>query len=582
MNASRSPADGAARLHAGAVDAADRAGALAIFALLLALYTLTFSGLPDNPDAEVEFQTVHSLAQHGNLALSDTPEARAIVAARFDVRPGGPGREARWYAWFGVGQALVALPFYAAGACLERSFPEVEIRHASFVEYGAQRSEYWRHLAVGWRNSLLAAATAALVFLAARRLGAARKQAWLAALLFGTTTFVWPQARSTLSDVQGMFFLCLACERWLRCRGESSGRMFALCIGGAALGLAVLTRVALAPAACVIGVAYVASLHKQRANPREYAALLAPLLCAAALFLLANERRFGSMFETGYGTALAGGTFFSSPPLPALAGLLLSPAKGLLWMAPLVLLVPLGWRMSRARGERAWPFVAAAASAAVIAPVVFTQSWHGAWTYGPRYVLAILPLLWPAVALALDRARERRGVFIAAVALALLGLATSLPGVLVDHMTHQDLAMQAARIEWPELGGRDERERDDARFLRMQWDWNFAAPWAHWRIAASRARGAQDEYSPRELFGVESDEPIHPQHARELGWNHLAWVDLKARLGGPFWIGPLCAALWLAIGAAAWRAGRERLAKLARPEAGPQGSGAQARGESPR
>ncbi len=579
MSAAGSSAQGPAQLRPEAIDDADRAGAFAIFALLVALYTLTFSGLPDNPDAEVEFQTVHSLAQHGSLALSDTPEARAIVAARFDVRPGGPGREQRWYAWFGVGQALVALPFYAAGACLERGFPEVETRHASFVAYGAQRSEYWRHLAVGWRNPLLAAATAALLFFAARRLGAARGSASLAAVLFGTATFAWPQARSTLSDVQGTFFLCLAFERWLRCRRESPGRMSALGIGGAALALAVLTRVALAPAACVIAVAYAASLLQQRAKLRECSAFLVPLIAGGGLFLLANERRFGSVFETGYGTALAGGTFFSSSPLPALAGLLISPGKGLVWMAPLLLLVPVGWRLSRARGERVWPWLAAAAAAAVIAPVVFTQSWHGAWTYGPRYVLPIVPLLWPAVALAFDCARKRRGVFIAALALALLGLATSLPGVLVDHMTHQDLALQGARIEWPDPGGLDERERDDERFLRIQWDWSFAAPWAHWRIAKSRALGAQDEYSPRELFGVESDALIHPQHARELGWNHLAWVDMKARLDGPFWIGPLFAALWLAMGAWAWRT---CCARLVRPEGGPRDHGAQARNESPR
>ena len=37
------------------LDGADRARAFALFALVLALYTLVFCGLPDNPDAEVEF-----------------------------------------------------------------------------------------------------------------------------------------------------------------------------------------------------------------------------------------------------------------------------------------------------------------------------------------------------------------------------------------------------------------------------------------------------------------------------------------------------------------------------------------------
>ena len=41
----------------------------------------------------------------------------------------------------------------------------------------------WQHLAVGWRNPLLAAATAALLMLASRRLGASRNAALLAALM---------------------------------------------------------------------------------------------------------------------------------------------------------------------------------------------------------------------------------------------------------------------------------------------------------------------------------------------------------------------------------------------------------------
>ncbi len=550
------------------VDAADRAGALALFALLLALYTLTFSGLPDNPDAEVEFQSVHSLAVHHSLMLGGTPEAEAILAANFNVAPGGPGGEDRWYAWFGVGQAFVALPFYALGALGERLFPEVEARHRETLAYGAGRSEYWRHLAVGWRNPLLGAATAAILLLAARRLGASRSSALLAALLYGTATFAWPQARSTLSDVQGTFFLCLAFERWLALQREDARHFWAILWGSGAIAMAVLTRVALVPAALVIALAFVAVLFARRASWGQWFAFFVPAGVGAAVFALANFFRFGSVFETGYGTALASGTFFSYPPHFGLAGILIAPGKGLLWMAPLLLLAGIGLSVARKRGERLWPWLAAAMTVAIVAPVACSQTWHGAWTYGPRYVLPLVPFLWPAVALAFDVAREHRGVFAATIVLSGLGLATTLPGVLVDHMTHQDLALQAARAQWPEPGGADERERDAARFLAIQYDWRFAAPWAHWRIAAHRLGDSGEEYSARELFGVASDAPLRPEHDRERGWNHLAWVDLRQRLGGPAWLGPLAALLWLCLAALAWC---WRAAVLGRPEAGPGG-----------
>ena len=192
------------------VEAGDRRAALSVFLILLAVYTATFSGLPDNPDAEVEFQTTRSIVVHRNLALGDTPEARALVENDFHVVPGGPGREGRFYSWHGIGQALGGVPFYAVGSLLARAFPEIEARHAATTHRGYPRSEYFAHLLVGWRNPLLAAWTALLVVVTARRLKARRAVAWLTGLTYGLCTFAWPQARSTLSDVQATFFTFLA------------------------------------------------------------------------------------------------------------------------------------------------------------------------------------------------------------------------------------------------------------------------------------------------------------------------------------------------------------------------------------
>ena len=113
------------------------------------------------------------------------------------------------------------------------------------------RSEYFAHLVVGWRNSFLTALTALLLVLTSRRLGVQRLYAWIAGLSYGIATFAWPQARSTLSDVQGTFFLFLGFYVLLRMREEfkrlhepRARHLFGL---GACLAAAVLTRVALAP-----------------------------------------------------------------------------------------------------------------------------------------------------------------------------------------------------------------------------------------------------------------------------------------------------------------------------------------------
>lgn len=551
-------------------DASDRSCAWAVFWLLLAIYTLTFSGLPDNPDAEVEFQSTRSLARQGTLALGGTPEAGALVGAGFGVAPGGPGREGQWFGWFGVGQAAASVPFYWAGSLFESLFPGFEARHRATTAYGVPRSEYWQHLFVGWRNPLLAAATAALLALAARRLGASRVGAPLAALAYGLLTFAWPQARSCLSDVQATFCISAAFLGWLAFRGERRGAWPTILWASAALALAALTRVAVLPAACVLAAAWGIELLRARVGPVGWLCFTLPLAAGAALFLGANFLRFGSLTSTGYGAGMELDTFFAYPPHLGLAGLFLAPGKGLVWMAPLLCLAPWGLARAWRRGESAWVGLALLFAAAVLLPVAATGTWHGAWTYGPRYALPLFPVLWPAVALALDRLGEapRPGLAarLSAPLLAALGLATSLPGVLVDHMTHQDLAMQAAASAWPEPGGRNERERDDGRFMALQWDWRFAAPWAHWRIALGRAQGAGDVYSAEALFQVAQDRPLEPRHDRERGWRHLAWVDLRQRLQGPLWPGPFLAGLFL--GLAAWSA-RRRRRLLPAPAGGP-------------
>jgi hypothetical protein len=522
--------------------ALDRRAALALFAIFFALFVATANGLPDDPDAEVEFQTARSLVRDRSLALGDSPEARAIVAQRFDVAQGDGGR---WYSWFGVGQALAATPFYCAGRALGALFPRIEARHEQSRSYGAARSEYFAHLAVGLRNPSCGALIAALAFVSARRLGVALRSAWLAAFALGATTFLWPQARATLSDVQATLCLAFAFDRWLllgeRARRGEPARLGDLAWLGAAAGFGALTRIALAPASFAIVAAAAASLVLRRERAASWLALAAPLAACATVFAAANLSRFGSPFATGYGAALSSGTFFSYPAHLGLAGVVLAPGKGLVWMASALAIAPCGWRALASRGFFFAALACALVAACVLAPFVATQAWTGGYTYGPRYALPLVPIAWLGVAAAIERARGLARLLLA-IPFA-LGASVALAGVAVDHMTHEDLAARAARIAWPDALGASERERDDARFLAIQWDPRFAAPWAHWRILAHRLRGEPETFAARELFFLDSDATFEPGEEREKDFRHVAWIDLAERLGGTVW------PVWTALGA---------------------------------
>jgi len=528
----------------------ERLVARALFCFLAAVYVLVATGLPDHNDSETEYQTTSALGRGQGFALGGTPESDALVEYRF-AQPDSPlipakvGRDGTSvYSWFGTGQALSAVPLYWVGKGLGAVFPGVEERFAERTTMGIHRSEYYAHLLVGMRNPLLGAVTAWLVVLCALRLGLTRRFAFLAGLTYGLCTFALPQARSTLSDVQataclfGAFYLILTAREFLeRARRPARKHLIA---AGTLLAMAFLTRVVTAPAIAVLAIAMIGVLLRghllspvQGESPprkvllRDLADFCLPALAGVVLFLGFNYLRFGGALETGYGDVVSADSFFAFSPWVGLLLLCFAPGKGLVFLAPGLVIAPLGWPWAEGGAGRFFCWTTLGVSLAVFAPIVPTETWHGAWTFGPRYVLPALPFLWLGVAVAFERLQGRARL--GAAGLMLVGAVVALGGTLTDHMTHQDLAVQAARLDWPDQPG-----GDDARFQSIQTDLRYAAPWAHWRILRHRVAGLGEDFSSAEIFYTEVDGVLTPGPDQRRGFTHLAWVD-HAGLGGSTW-----------------------------------------------
>jgi hypothetical protein len=555
----------------GLIGLADRRVALSVFCLLLALYTATFDGPAASPDAEVSFQTTSALWRTGSLALGGTPEAEALVAhaertppGGFSVRAGQPRDGApTYYGWYGVGQALVALPFYAAGSFLAEAAPTLERDHGATRRYDSPRSEYMEHLFVGWRSPALGALTGMLIVLALLRLGISRRLSFIAGLGYGVSTFAWPQALSDLSDVQATAFVALGCYSLLIMHQQPSRR--AALVLGVSAGLAFLTRTGCAPLILCLDVAFLLACRSGQApSEAELAELrsgrrrmllfgLLPQLAFLSLWLWLNQLRFGAPLDSGYGEALRGG-LFGGDSLRASLGLLVSPGKGLVWMAPALLLLPSGVKRARALGRPGLVLFVVLMFLGAFLPAAATRGWHGAWTYGPRYLLPALPLLWVLAALGFSRSDIDSRPRPALHALMALGLLVQLPGMLVDSFTYHELAVAAARERFAVPADLGEADQEALRFDALQFDWGFAAPWAHWRILRHRVAGLGEEFPASELFRYPTELTLTPAQERERGFGHLAWVDLSQRLGRVIWL-PVTAILLL-LGAGLVLAGR--------------------------
>lgn len=260
--------------------------------------------------------------------------------------------------------------------------------------------------------SILTAAAVAFAFLTARRV-LPRGRALLLALGLGAGTGYWSTVSQTLWQHEtAAFGLALAGFAFAAGRqkqGHSPVRVPFECphpiVMGIGLGIAGASRPQLSVAiAILLGGAFF--VHGRRA---AWITLSIVAVFGGSL-IAANLRWFGSPFgvvgrlealhPTIHATA---GSFGLNPE--GLLGLLVSPNRGLLIFSPIVVVALGGLRRGFADGWGSpirWTLLAALAQYLFYG---FYLVWWGGHTYGPRYMLDVLPLLVPASAAALSSMR---------------------------------------------------------------------------------------------------------------------------------------------------------------------------------
>ncbi len=275
-----------------------------------------------------------------------------------------------------AGYPLLASVIHFPTLWLARIF---DVSTASFPSLGLLGAAAW--LLVAW----------------GRRSGVSPAAAVAGAMIACVTTALWPTAAYGYDNVAEV--LGLAAILWAGAGEERRGAWLGagLLVGGAVAiryggGILVVPT-----AAAILGQAPL------RARDVVRRAIWFALGCAPGLALIVgyNLYRFGSPF-----TVHAVGTideivvpWLSRFHLEGMAGLVLSPGKGVLWYGlPLLAAVLLSGTLAR-RHSAAFVTLGAYGVAAV---VLFgrLRFWHGDWTYGPRYVaplyVAVVPLGWLA------------------------------------------------------------------------------------------------------------------------------------------------------------------------------------------
>jgi len=210
------------------------------------------------------------------------------------------------------------------------------------------------------------------------------------------------------------------------CLLRSLGDRKAIGFSGLFVGLAVAAR----PTNLVIALIMMAYLlHRSRDRiPHFLAGIVIPL----SFLLWYNHFTFGSAFSQGY--AEEAYNAWTAPFPGGLWGILFSPSKGLLVYSPVFWFSIAGILASWRRGMRdeATTWLLRYLGVGVASFTLVMSKWHawaGGWSFGPRMLVDITPLLILLMIPALEWLGQGRGVVVVFTVFLIISIAVQLAGL---------------------------------------------------------------------------------------------------------------------------------------------------------
>ncbi len=397
---------------------------LLVFAVSLFVYWV--SPVRMQTDSVWVTATARSLLRDGDVHLDENEEIiRLDRGFQIERRDG--------HAFYEVplGTSLTALPTVAVASLLDGD--ELDVRLAS------GNTQPWD----GISAALIAAATVAVMFAVARRLSTRLWVAYATAFVFAFGTQAWGIASRTMW-MQTPSILCLALALLYALRiAESPRWSFAL---GAVLALGYFVR----PTNAVLFVVFaIWMLVVHRAMLARFAVGAAVVVSA---FAVANVVLYGQLLQPYF---RASRLDITSTAIQALLGNLVSPSRGIFVFVPVTILAALGFRLRAKRGTLT------SLDVAVVATLVghwisvsCFWNWTGGWSYGPRFMADVVPLMmwfFPPILEALALSRNAL----------LIGLATLVIALSVGIQARGAFIERTATWNW------EPRFLDPARV----WDW---------------------------------------------------------------------------------------------------------------
>lgn len=333
------------------------------------------------------------------------------------------------YTQYGIGQILLQIPFYLVGHLLSYIIPLFP-------------HDYFTIFFVSMLNIFVVALCGVFLFRLCCIMFHSVAGAFLLTLIFCFGTFVYAYAvKSGLSDP--VIMLCLTAGVYYAFLYRVNRDLKNLYLSGAWLSFGFLVKfyfIMLLPPVALYVLAIILPAGRPLAFAwRRFFCFLVPMISAMIIMFLYNYIRFENILETGYtayGSAAYGmdRSIFDFDLLAIFGrgfGLLLSPGKGIFIFAPVLFAAAGGFiKFMRIRVLESMLILIL-----VIEIFIFFACnilWHGEWSWGPRYLLTILPLaVLPAGAFLSSLPRKRMTQY--GIIFLFTGVVIQVPAIVMNH-----------------------------------------------------------------------------------------------------------------------------------------------------
>ncbi len=339
-------------------------------------FLLTSGGRLGSLDAGSQLQATLLGITTGNLGTPTPPPPEPLLWVQ---SPGG-----LFYQCHDFGNLVLMTPGAIVAKAVSHSSPEDLVKEPPAIA----------RVAVSLTYAVVAGLGSYFLFLAFSLLFETMAAFWLTAV-FSFATFYWAYSK-TAWDVMGAsagICLLLYTSLKIRLRDSSDPKDFA------ALGFAFIWasafRFSLFPSLALGGLWFLWCLRK-KLNAKVVIPFFAVTTAGLVPTLIYNHVRMGSAFRPATTAAqFASTSDLQGSFLSGLYGLLLSPNKGLLWFAPVFVLLfalPLFWK-NQPKERKQMGIAFALVTIPYLLLISKIRNW-GTFGWGPRYLVPILPLLF--------------------------------------------------------------------------------------------------------------------------------------------------------------------------------------------